>query len=155
MVAGLLRWPSEIVPHSEQLARANLADPRFDALIDAAESGAPLESGALSTILAEQRLAAPAPAEYGNIKYSFLRDDVEAAEAAEALGTAIGVLVEGPALERAIAAAMARFEHDGEAALAEVDRLRKRKLELNTRLRQMASARAAEPSGEAPKPMAD
>ncbi len=155
VVAGLLRWPLEILPHSEQLARANLADPRFDALIDAADSGRALESGALSTILTERKLAAPAPAEYGNIKYSFLRDDVDAAEAAEALGTAIGVLVEGPALERAIAAAMARFEHDGEAALAEVDRLRKRKLELNTRLRQMASARAAEPSGEAPKPMAD
>ncbi len=155
VVAGLLRWPSEILPHSEQLAQANLPDPRFDALIDAAESGGALESSALSTILTERKLAAPAPAEYGNIKYRFLQDDVEAAEAAEALGTAIGVLVEGPALERAIAAAMGRFEQDGEAALAEVDRLRKRKLELNARLRQMASARAADPSGEAPKPMAD
>ena len=155
VVAGLLRWPAEILRHSEQLARANLADSRFDALIDAADAGAPLESGALATILAKRKLAAPDPSEYGNIRYSFLREGVDTGEAAEALEAAIGVLVEGPALDRAIAAAMSRFESDGEGALAEVDRLRKRKLELNTRLRQMAIARAAEPSGEAPKPMAD
>ncbi len=155
VIAGLLRWPSEILRHGELLSRANLPDPRFDALIDAADTGDPLESGAFATILNAQGLAAPEPAEYGNIKYSFLRDDIAATEAVDALKTAISVLVEGPALDQAIATAMARFESDGEGALAEVDRLRKRKLELNARLRQVASERAAKPSGEATEPMAD
>jgi len=150
VVAGLLRWPDQIARHADALSRTGFADPRLEALIDAADMGATLETGALTTILAQQQLSAPEPAEYSKIRYSFLRDDEAPSAAAEALEAAIAVLVEGPALDNAISQAMARFESDGEATLAEVARLRKRKLELTERLRQMASARAASPSENAP-----
>ena len=53
------------------------------------------------------------------------------------------MLVERPALESAIVAATARFETDPEGAFAEQQRLRKRKLEIESRLGQMARKRAA------------
>ena len=50
----------------------------------------------------------------------------------------------------ALAAATARFEQDlSEGAYAEQQRLLKRKLEFDSRLRQMASARSAAPGGAA------
>ncbi len=155
VVAGLLRWPQQIARHADAIASADLGDPRLDALIDAVDSGAALETGHLCAILADRQLPAPQAADYGKIRYGFLREGADPDEAAQALETAIAVLVEGPALDRAIEQAMARFEGDGEASLAEVDRLRKRKLELNARLRHMASARAVPPPGDAPNTMAD
>ncbi|VVT15148.1 hypothetical protein [Erythrobacter sp. EC-HK427] len=53
------------------------------------------------------------------------------------------MLVERPALEAAIADATRRFATDPEGAFAEQQRLRKRKLEIEARLGQMARKRAA------------
>ena len=61
----------------------------------------------------------------------------------EDLAEAVALLVERPALEAAIAEATARFDHDPEGAFAEQQRLRKRKLEIEVRLGQMARKRAA------------
>ena len=55
----------------------------------------------------------------------------------------MSLLVERPALEAALAAATARFETDPECAFAEQQRLLKRKLDFEERLRHMASKRAA------------
>ena len=149
-IAGLLRFPGEILRHGDALVHAQLADPRFDALVDAAENGEPLEMAALATILAQQGLAAPAPDEYASLRFGFLADEIPPEQAREELAQAIGLLVERPALEAALAAATARFEQDlSEGAYAEQQRLLKRKLEFDSRLRQMASARSAAPGGAA------
>ena len=149
-IAGLLRFPGEILRHGDALVQAQLADPRFDALVDAAENGEPLEMAALATILAQRGLAAPAPDEYASLRFGFLADEIPPEQAREELAQAIGLLVERPALEAALAAATARFEQDlSEGAYAEQQRLLKRKLEFDSRLRQMASARSAAPGGAA------
>ena len=67
----------------------------------------------------------------------------DAATAREDLAEAIELLVEGPALEKALAAATERFEHDPEGAFAEQQRLLKRKLAFDARLGQMAARRIA------------
>ena len=71
------------------------------------------------------------------------REANEAATAREDLAEAIELLVEGPALEKALAAATERFEHDPEGALAEQQRLLKRKLAFNGRMSEMAKRRIA------------
>ncbi|MFM2302318.1 MAG: hypothetical protein RLZZ84_2054 [Pseudomonadota bacterium] len=143
VLAGLLRYPREITRHADALARAELADPRFAQLIDAVDAGQPLETGALATILTNRGLAAPRPDEYASLRFGFLADDAPVDQARDDLAQAVGLLVERPALEAALADATARFERDlSEGAYAEQQRLLKRKLEFDSRLRQMASARA-------------
>jgi DNA primase len=147
VLAGLILFPNEISRHAEPLSRARLADSRhmrlLDALLDATYHGEPLESAGLATTLAQQGLAGPAPEEYAGLRFGFLTEGVSRQQASAELGEAIGLLVERPALEAALAAATARFAADPEGAFAEQQRLLKRKLEFDTRLRQMASARAA------------
>ena len=76
--------------------------------------------------------------------------------AGDSLAQAVGLLVERPALEAALADATARFESDlSEGAYAEQQRLLKRKLEFDARLRQMASARNAALDGVASHNTAD
>jgi DNA primase len=146
VLAGLLRFPRELARHAEALAHAGLPDPRFEVLADAIDGGAALESGALATILAGQGLAAPQAQEYASLRFGFLADDVPEAQARAELAQAVGLLVERPALEAALAEATSRFERDlSEGAYAEQQRLLKRKLEFDARLRQMASARGAAP----------
>jgi DNA primase len=84
------------------------------------------------------------------LRFGFLTENA-APEAARAdLAQAIALLVERPALDAALAEATARFERDlSEGAYAEQQRLLKRKLEFDSRLRQMASARSAAPGGAA------
>lgn len=150
VLAGLLRYPGELAVHADALADAPLDDPRFAVLVDAADAGQPLETSALATILAGRGLAAPGPDEYASLRFGFLVEDA-APEAARAdLARAIALLVERPALEAALAEATARLERDfSEGAYAEQQRLLKRKLEFDSRLRQMASARSAAPGGAA------
>jgi DNA primase len=149
VIAGLLRHPSQIARHSEALAQIAATDQRIDVLLDVADAGLPLESEKLATILAQKGLTAPGPDDFARIRYPFVVDGADLAVAAEALAAAIVILAEEPALDAAIEAATARLDFD------EQQRLLKRKLEFNTRLRQMAGARAASPSGEAPNTMAE
>lgn len=150
VLAGLLRHPRELAVHGDALASAGLADPRFAALVDALDAGEPLETAHLSTILASRGMAAPDPVEYAALRLGFLLDEADPAVARESLAQAVGLLVERPALETALAEATARFERDlSEGAYAEQQRLLKRKLEFDARLRQMASARIAAPFGAA------
>jgi DNA primase len=156
VLAGLLRYPGELTRYADTLAHAELPDPRFLVLVDAIDAGEPLESGHLATILASRGLAPPAPEEYAALRFGFLVDGVEAELARADLAQAVGLLVERPALEAALAEATRRFENDlSEGAYAEQQRLLKRKLEFDARLRQMASARAGALDEAAAKPMAE
>ena len=156
VLAGLLRYPGELARHADTLAHADLPDPRFLVLVDAVDAGEALETGHLSTILAARGLAAPASEEYAALRFGFLVDRVEADLARADLAQAVGLLVERPALEAALAEATRRFENDlSEGAYAEQQRLLKRKLEFDARLRQMASARAGALEEAAAKPMAE
>ncbi len=146
VVAGLLRFPDQLRHHAAALAGSDLPDPRFEALADAMDDGAALDSDALSTILAQQGLSVPAPGDYATMPFGFLRDDLPPEQAHADLAQAVGLLVERPALDAALAAATSRFEADlTEGAYAEQQRLLKRKLEFDARLRQMAGARGSLP----------
>jgi DNA primase len=105
-----------------------------------------LESGQLSTILAEHGLEGPDPAEYAGLRFGFLDPVADPSQAAQDLSRAIELLVERPVLEAALADATERFESDlSEEAFEEQQRLLKRKLEFDRRLRHMATRNAAVP----------
>ena len=156
VVSGLLRFPAELARHSDALAHAELADPRFAVLIEALDRGERLETGHLATILAARGLAPPASDDYAALRFGFLAVDASAEQARADLDQAVGLLVERPALEKALAEATRQFERDlSDGAYAEQQRLLKRKLEFDSRLRQMASARAGAEMAAPAKPMAE
>ena len=140
VIAGLARYPGEISRHAETLltlAKIDLrAAPAIEYLLDAAET---LELSADSPISAKGILPPPPD----NARFSFLDEGTDPDDARQDLAEAIALLVERPALEAAIVAATARFESDPETAFEEQQRLRKRKLEIEQRLGQMARKRAA------------
>ena len=144
ILAALIRWPAEIARHAETLARISAIDPRFAILVDCCDAAGSLESSEVSTILTRQGMPVPAAREYSGLRFGFLDDETTAQEAAVELAQAIELLVERPALDRALAEATARFETElSEDAYAEQQRLVKRKLEFDRRLVQMAGKRAA------------
>ena len=150
VIAGLVRWPKEIARHADALGPIAANDPRLAALIDLNDAGEPLESARIATILAERGLRAPAPEDYASLPLGYLSADAPPSQASAELAQAVELLVERPALDAALAEATARFERElSEGAYAEQQRLLKRKLEFDSRLRQMAGAKAAEPSGDA------
>ena len=156
VVAGLLRWPSEIGQQSETLATLAGEDARIDLMLEAFERQGELESAVMTSILASKGILPPPSDDQTRLRLPFVLDGHDAEGARHALREAIALLVEQPALEAALAGAMKRYEQDlTDEARLEHERLRKRKLEFDARLRQMASARAAEPSGTAPKTMAE
>ncbi|WP_095011015.1 DNA primase [Tsuneonella mangrovi] len=141
VIAGLLRFPDQILAHADELHRFANHDgrigPAIDSLIEAAEM---LDPGSETPISAPQGLSPPPD----NTRFAFLREGTDPQEAREVLAEAISLLVERPALEAAIEAATARFEADPEGSFAEQKRLRERMLENQRRLGQMASKRAAQ-----------
>lgn len=137
---GLLRYPSEIHRHADALlglakGDAGLAQ-AVDFLLDQAEA---LEADSDSPISGADNLPPPPD----KARFSFLMEGQDPGAAREDLAEAVSLLVERPALEAAIAAATGRFDSDPEGAFAEQQRLRKRKLEIDSRLGQMARKRAA------------
>ena len=136
VVAGFLRHPAEIAGHAEALAALAPREPRIAALLDALDAGAPLETEALGTILMTRGLEPPSPSLLAQIPFPFVREGVDRAEAAPALSVAVAMLVEEPKLDAAINAATERFDFE------EQQRLVKRKLEFDSRLRLMAGASA-------------
>ncbi|MEZ5748582.1 MAG: DNA primase [Caenibius sp.] len=153
VIAGLVRFPDQIQRHAEALLCVSTAQPHLsgavDALLDAAEA---LESGAELPIWPEGSGAMAGR----SLPFSFLALDADETDARSALANAVGLLIERPALEAALARATARFESDPEGAFAEQQRLLKRKLEFEARLGQMAQQRAAGPdSAMAQMPASD
>jgi DNA primase len=144
VIAGLIRWPAMIARNAEALARTPGLDPRFGLLVDCCGAADTLETAALATILTENGVEVPALAEYSGLRFGFLLPDASEEQAAAELGQAIDLLVERPVLEAALAQATARFESElSEQAFAEQQRLLKRKLEFDSRLRQMATRHAS------------
>jgi DNA primase len=140
VLAGLGRYPDLIDLHAEQLLRLSAALPEAAPVVDyLLEAAAGLEPGANSPISAAGILPPPPD----KTRFSFLMEGSDPDDAREDLAEAISLLVERPELDAAIAAATARFEHDPVGAFAEQQRLRKRKLEIESRLGQMARKRAA------------
>ncbi len=156
IVAGLARWPAQIARHAEALARCGNLDPRLEAMLDLADRSATLEPEALATILAQQGISLPGPSDWSDMPFGFLGCDSTPEQALLELAQAVELFVERPALERALADATRRFEQElSDEAYSEQQRLLKRKLEFDARLRQMASARAALPGGSATNTMAE
>ena len=122
VIAGLVRYPDQLVRHAEALVAYRPADPAIaraiDILLDHAET---LENGAQSPIKGLQSLATPPD----HARYSFLLEDQHPQSAREDLAEAVAMLVERPALDAALAAATARFDADPEGAIAEQQRLKK------------------------------
>ena len=139
---GLARHPGEIDRHAEHLLRLAKGTPdaaaAVDALLDLAHA---LEPGSPPPILPPGILPPPP----GKTRFSFLDEGAHPDDARQDLAEAVALLVERPELEEAIAAATARFATDPEGAFAEQQRLRKRKLEIESRLGQMARNRADGP----------
>ncbi|MCB2049426.1 MAG: DNA primase [Novosphingobium sp.] len=143
VLAGLVRWPDQIARHADALARTPGLDPRFGLLLDCCEEPGMLEKADLPTILAENGMPAPQSGEYAQMRFGFLGNEISSEEAASDLAQAVGLLVERPALETALAEATARFEQElSDETYAEQQRLLKRKLEFEKRLVQMAGRRA-------------
>lgn len=144
VLAGLIRWPALIRRHAEALARTPGLDPRFGLLLDVSQASEPLETGRFATILLDNGLEIPGTAEYSGLRFGFLNTETGADQAAEDLAQAVDLLIERPVLDEALARATARFESElSEDAFAEQQRLLKRKLEFDSRLRQMATRQAA------------
>lgn len=139
VLAGLLKFPDQIMTHAEPIARLARDDrrngPAFESLIEAAEMLDPQDNAPIS---APQSFAPP-PDSY---RFAFLAEGADPQVAREDLAEAVALLVERPALEAALAAATARFATDPDAAFAEQQRLLKRKLAFEKRLRLMATRRA-------------
>ena len=139
VATGLVNWPAEIPAAAEALATLAPEDAGIDALLAAWEAGEPLESAALAAILAAKGLALSSRDERRRLRLPFLDAGQDADLAVGALREAIHLLAEAPALEAALAAALQRYEADlCDEARLEHERLRKRKLEFDSRLGQMA-----------------
>ncbi len=135
VLAGLVRHPDQIHRHAEALLGLASSEPQLAAAIDAVLA---LESAAHRPISPAVILNPPPDSS----RFAFLVEGTDPQTAREDLAEAVALLVERPALELAIAAATARFETDPEGAFAEQQRLRQRKLEIESRLGQMARKRA-------------
>lgn len=143
VLAGLIRHPDLVARHAEALARTPGLDPRFLALVECCDAAGPLETSDLPTILNRHGVELPGGSEYSGLRFGFLHPDADADQAAAELGQAIDLLVERPVLEAALSQATARFESElSEEAFAEQQRLLKRKLEFDDRLRHMATRQA-------------
>jgi DNA primase len=150
VLAGLARHPDQVARHAEALLSLAPAQRALAGAIEALLHGAEtLESAGNATISAPATLSPPPDSS----RFSFLVEGTDPQTAHEDLAEAVSLLVERPALEAAIAAATARFESDPEGAFAEQQRLRQRKLEIESRLGHMARQRAG--SAAPDKPSAD
>jgi DNA primase len=139
VLAGLARHPDQVARHAEALLSLTPGEPQLAAAIDTLfERAETLESAASSPISAAATLTPPPDSS----RFSFLVEGTDPQTAREDLAEAVALLVERPALEAAIAAATARFASDPEGAFAEQQRLRQRKLEIESRLGHMARKRA-------------
>jgi DNA primase len=140
VIHGLLRFPQEIVRHTEALGRLAQLDPQasetVESLLDLSET---LDSQDQIAISSERGFPAPPD----NRRYAFLRESTDPVDAREELAEAVSLLVERPALMAALDAAKARFEEDPEGAFAEQSRLRDRLSNLNDRLKDFGRKKAA------------
>jgi DNA primase len=140
VLAGLARYPDQIARHAEALLTLAPQAPQLSSAVDELLEWADALDGARGAPISGPGSQAPLP---DNTRFSFLVEGTDPQAAREDLAEAVSLLVERPAIDAAIAAATARFEVDPEGAFAEQQRLRQRKLEIESRLGHMARKRAA------------
>ena len=140
VMTQLAAFPELAESHREALEELAQIDPSTTSLIDPVLGRAEmLEADGKKAIFDERWGSRSAEHSVSGLS----REATDAATAREDLAEAIELLVEGPALEKALAAATERFEHDPEGAFAEQQRLLKRKLAFDARMGQMATRRIA------------
>jgi len=110
VLAGLLRFPGEILPHRESLATLHPSDMELagllDALLEAAEREETVETGRLLTILGESDVynMAKGLLRADALHFTFTRDEADRQRAKRDLAEAIAVIVEMPRIEAELAA---------------------------------------------------
>ena len=147
VLAGLIRHPAEIARHVEVLGSLRSASGAlgklFEAVIDVALEDRQVDSAGILTILgrsgfgeiADQLLRAD------GLNYSFNRSGVPPLRALEDLNEAIAVMLAQPAVDAALAEATAALqEHFTDEAFARQVALSRKRLELETRLANLAVA---------------
>ena len=148
VLAGLWRFPDQIILHSDSLARFKPTDTElayaFDVLLDASDGLDPRNPEAIWS-----SIGPPPPKQfvYANFRFPFLQKVSDGNAARHDLGLAVSVLLERPEVEAALAKVERLFKDDPEGAFAEQQRLRETKLALEARLMQRATARAGAENG--------
>lgn len=137
---GLLRHPHEIHRHEDALlsygARDTQSRRTVESFLDLAET---LDSRVNLPISPPEGLPAPPDRNL----FSFLMEATPPEIAVEDLAEAVSLLVERPALSRALEAATRRFATDPEGAFVEQQRLRERRSQFDERLRRIANRGAS------------
>ncbi|MFM7403556.1 MAG: DNA primase [Erythrobacter sp.] len=140
VLAGLARYPDQIVRHTEALSTLARLDrtaaPLIESLFELAET---LDSRGPTAICDSQGQSAPST----DIRYAFLDEGNDPGAACEELAEAVSLLVERPALEAALAATIVRFDEDPEGSFAEQTRLRAQLLAVEARLKAFGRRKAA------------
>ena len=150
VLAGLLRFPAEILVHRESLAGLNPSDRSLarllDALLEAADREETVETGHLLTILGEGDVynMAKGLLRADALHFTFTGDDADRRRAQRDLAEAIAVIVAMPRIEAELAAVTrAMADELDEAGFARQQALRKLKVDLAAR-----AAELAQPQGE-------
>lgn len=145
VLAGLLRFPSEIMPHREALASLCPADERLAALLDAligsCDEEETVETEALLTILGKRDLynMARGLLRADALHFTFTRIEADRQRAQRDLAEAIAVLVAMPRIDAELAAVTrAMAENLDEAGYARQQSLRKLKTDLASRVAELA-----------------
>jgi DNA primase len=141
VLAGLLRYPSEIYVHMEALSSLRIGDPEgsglLAALIDSACREEIVETDALLTILGQGDLynRAKGLLRADALNFTFTRKSADPDRARRDLGEAVRVMAAGPEIEAALAQATRRvMEELDEASLLEQQRCRQVKADHEQRL---------------------
>jgi DNA primase len=147
VLAGLIRHPAEIARHMEVLGSLRGASGAlgklFEAVINVALEDRQLDSGRILTILARSGFGEIADQllRADGLNYSFNRSGVPHARATEDLNEAIAVMLARPVVDAALAEATAALqEHATDEAFARQVALSRKRLELETRLANLAVA---------------
>ncbi|MBU0555533.1 MAG: DNA primase [Alphaproteobacteria bacterium] len=145
VLAGLLRFPGEIVTHREALSSLVPSDSGLanllDALLEAADRQETVETEALLTILGSTELynMAKGLLRADALHFTFTQAEAEGWRAQRDLAEAIGVLVAMPRIEaELVAATRAMAENLDEASFARQQSLRKLKEDLAARAAELA-----------------
>lgn len=145
VLAGLLRFPSEIIVHREALSSLRPGDMRLarllDALIGSCDEEETVETEALLTILAERDLynMARGLLRADALHFTFTRIEADRQRAQRDLAEAIAVIVAMPRIDAELAAVTrAMAENLDEAGYARQQSLRKLKTDLASRVAELA-----------------
>jgi DNA primase len=145
ILAGLLRFPTEIIVHREALASLIPADGGLaillDALLEASDREETVETDRLLTILGERELynMAKGLLRADALHFTFTRVEADKRRAQRDLAEAIAVIVAMPRIDAELAAVTrAMADHLDEAGFARQQSLRKLKADLAARVAELA-----------------